>query len=45
MDAPVLSMLQDNPDFHHHVSLDNFYNSVNSWENLLQNKIRICKLL
>jgi len=44
MDAAVLSMLEDNPGFHH-VSLDNFYNSVNLWENLLQYKIRICKLL
>jgi len=38
-------MLDDNPGFHHHVSLDNFYNSVNLWEILLRYKIRICKLL
>jgi hypothetical protein len=34
LDATVLSLLKDTPGFHHQVSLDIFYNSVNLWENL-----------
>ncbi|KAK2579429.1 hypothetical protein KPH14_002641 [Odynerus spinipes] len=38
----VLSILRPYMGFHHHIYMDNYYNSVNTAELLLQNSTRIC---